>query len=268
MIYGILLVYYEDRRRQALEKFFDIVGRLGDDFKVVVVNNAKLGIWVTDCKKFVEIGGDNRVREFSGWDRGIQYIKTNFVIQEDDIFIIANDTFCFHRNWHALKRNWFIDSVAKLRAQRCTGICGEVSTFGKSFELVGLRADNWVSTYLFGLTGSYVINSDFRLSLTENELSLMVQDIKNGQIIWRETVDANLQIHLQEWLFPPEGVAGWYSARVTNDEIKLQKLRAIINEKYLSAKCCNMGGCIIDVERPLWFKLLDNVRLFLKTKIS
>lgn len=263
MIYGILLIYYDNCERLALEKFFDIVGRLGKEYEVVAINNANPGVWVTEHKKYAEIGGDNRVREFSGWDRGIQYIKSRTSIREEDFFVFGNDTFCSHRDWHAVIKRRFIKSVKKLRAQEGAGICGEVNSFGESFELIGLRADNWVSTYLFGATGSYLMNSDYRLSLTERELSLMVQDIKKGQVIWKDVVDPNLQAHIQQWLFPTEGAEGWYGAEAESDEIKLQKLRAILNEKYISAKCYNLKGSVVDVGYPVWFKLINKLRLLL-----
>lgn len=57
-----------------------------------------------------------------------------------------------------------------------------------------------------------------------------------------------------------KGFAGWYGAGTEKDEIKLQKLRAILNEKYLSAKCYHRQGSVIDVGYPLWFKVINKVR--------
>ena len=263
MFYGILLIYYDDYTWRAIEKFIQIVEQLAENIEVVVVNNAQPGFWEAERAKCVEIGGDNRVREFTGWDRGIQYIAAHRAIREEDFFVFANDTFCFHREWHASSARRFIRAVAGLQARGGEGMCGEVNGFGKGFQLLGMDADRWISTYLFGATGSYIINSGCRLSLGERELSSLVRGIVDDRILWGEAVDRNLQEHLQAWLFPPPDDSGWHGAKGKDNEAKLQKLRAILNEKYLSAACRKRGGIMMDSGAPRWLRLLGKGRRFL-----
>jgi len=261
---AFLLVYYEKYRASAEQEFRSFLDELGADYELMVINNN----FGTTSKCASDISGDNRNREFTGWDVGISSVEK---IDAGQFYIFANDTFSEHRPWHGSYRDRFL--VAFRRALPISGsvITGEIDAVWTPFSIAGKRTDRWVSTYLFGMSGDALLALGSRLSLSEDALRSMVHSVSGVKIYWGPEVDRSLQQHLERWLFPPDGRLGWYNSGQGDDRSNLGKLRCILNEKYISAAVKANGGKLINLPagsiKMLISQSVKNVlRVFLNRK--
>ncbi|ENK6265942.1 hypothetical protein LGM22_07965 [Klebsiella quasipneumoniae subsp. quasipneumoniae] len=240
MLYGIMLVYYEDYCVEAVERFEKFLKKIEPGYKLIVVsNNENICIPNKKC-----IPGNNINWEFSGWDEGIKQLEQ---ISNADSFIFCNDTFCFNNPFGVTKE--IIMSLVfkycyyKNKKKNQLVISGSTHTFNEEFFVFDNKANIWVSTYLFLVSGTLLNHLERRLSLSEEQLN-KVLEIKNNEdsIRWSGKVSGNLQVHINNWLFPPEGFGGWYKSRDVSNHIKERKAKAIVNEKYLTAYCLTNKG--------------------------
>lgn len=248
-IYGVLLIFNEDYRLSSINAFKRFMNSIGSECKILIVNNNHSNI------KNGEIPGDNTNWEFSGWDKGISSLD----IKDGDVVVFANDTFRHHRSWGRYDQWRFKKAIIKLSASNEQGICGEVHKFSGIYQVLGVRSDRWVCTYLFALTGG-VINKLNKVSLDESSLSGEIISINNEKIVWGGGVSLNLQTRIQKWLYPPGGVLGWRKSHSSNDAIKLRKAKTILNEKWLSAYCSSNGITIIDAGPDVITKRYRNTK--------
>ena len=235
---AFLLVYYEQYRANAEREFRLFLDDLGTEYTLTIINNnLKLATSFPH-----DIVGDNRNREFTGWDNGISDLG---VIKADEFFLFANDTFCAHRPWHKNYQGRFKAAFRNAILRDEASITGEIDAVWSPFSIAGKRTDQWVSTYLFGLTGQALLDLGSRLSLSEEALQSMVHSISGTTINWGPQIDDSLRQHLQRWMFPDDGNAGWYNSGQGDDQSNLGKLRCILNEKYISAAVKDNGGKLV-----------------------
>ena len=248
MVYGIILLYYEKNAENALINFKEILDDINIEYKMIIVtNNADLKLGMINLKN-----GDNSNAEFSGWDKGISLIDP---LQDDDFFIFCNDTFCHHRRWSAFEKEIFVNALNKGITSDFQGIIGEVDTHREQFSILGITASSWVSTYLFGMSSKLLIAHNNKLSLSEGFSKRLIIDVNQGKIFWGDGVSNSLKRRIENWL-DPDNMLGWYN-RNSPDDIRLKKIRSILNEMYLSAFCQKQGFELRDVYSNLsWYKAL------------
>jgi len=145
MIYGILLVYYEDKHQRAIAAFKDLFAPLSQHHRLFIVNNNP----ELDCHGCLL--GDNSNQEFSGWD----VVLRTLVPHNSDVIILANDTFLDAGKWNFHRRRRFQSRLkAFCKLEETYGLFGEVVSFPGGYELFGCRADVWVRTHIFALRGA------------------------------------------------------------------------------------------------------------------
>lgn len=245
MLYLVLLCYYESYFKNAIEEFGALASDLGREYRLVVVNN---GSFVIDAgPAFAVIEGDNTNWEFTGWDCGLGSLGS---IGESDYFIFANDTFNRHRSWTLQNRAEFVSAFSLMLEDQRAGICGQIHRAKDGFSIEGRRVSMWVSTYLFGMSGRVLKANNFRLSLSEEQLFRLVPGVTERRVVWGAGVNEALRSHIDKWVFPVVGGGGWYKADVATPSEKCRKVKAILNEKFLSALCEEMGYSFVQA-RPL-----------------
>ncbi|MEH6592458.1 MAG: hypothetical protein V7746_19490 [Halioglobus sp.] len=246
--YGILVVYYPNNRGRAETQFRALLGSLGCELEVIVVNNG-------DDIHPGDIIGDNSHMEFSGWDRGLQEIE----VAEDDLLVFANDTFCVRHTWNVLVQRRYLKALHIVRVKCGAAICGEVSNFNQTYGLLGVSANFWIRTHLFALNGK-AIKKLGKVSLSEADLNSMVSLDNDGRLVWSDSVSLNLRDRIDGWLYPASGEFGWYGAKLVSKEQKLKKARSILNEKWLSATCAENDVEVVDCSKHMLFKFIGRLR--------
>jgi hypothetical protein len=254
MVYGIYLSYYQNYTKESLKEFRLVLSLVDKNHKLILVNNGNM--LIESGSNIVVVKGDNKNWEFSGWDRGLKWIKE---INENDYIIFANDTFCQHRIWSIVEKTLFSRAFRKQIKKNITGIAGDVNTFGESFSIMKSSSTNWVSTYLFGMNGKMLMKLGGRLSINEYELDKLIEINSKGAIQWGSEISKNLSTYIEKWM-DPDNVNGWYKANCSA-ETKERKIKAILNEKYLSAQCRSQGAYVVHYHER-WMNL--PLRLFRK----
>jgi hypothetical protein len=253
MIFGILLVYYEQYHATSVVQFQDLLNQLNPINKLVVVtNNPQLR-----QSNPSYILGDDLNSEFSGYDAGLRQLGK---LAAEDCVVFANDTFCHHRSWDKFEKRIFASAFRKVIANQKQCMIGEVNTFKKNFSLMGMQAYEWVSTYLFCISSEFIDALNYKLCINPDTLSKLVSLDAHESIQWSEDLSDNLRLQLSQWL-AVDNKYGWYNKDATMIR-KCNKAKSILNEFYLSAVAKKYGYDLVDVYKNR--NLLDRTILYWK----
>lgn len=118
--------------------------------------------------------------------------------------------------------------------------------FGDDYSILGNTSNKWISTYLFFMTGKLINVFEKNICLNEDTLSNLVT-IDSGELLWGD-ISTSLSNHIEEWMFPNDETKGWYGNNNNDSAMKLRKIKTILNEKFLSAKCNSVNGKTYDYD--------------------
>src|SRR5713101_6343416 len=94
-VYLVLLELGQQHERAALELLIPTLYRVFPRaiLRSAIVDNALMGNCEIEIHRDVDrLSGDNALREFSGWDRGIAWLERRYAPVPESIFVLANDT--------------------------------------------------------------------------------------------------------------------------------------------------------------------------------
>lgn len=243
-VVGILLIYYQPYVAEATQYFTELLQSISKNFVLVIVKNQDLELPLSVQHHQHVINGDNTLREFSGWQAGIEYCESQQLMPLNGIVIFANDTFCHHNKFGPITRWAFRRSFRKiLKSPTRMSLVGEVHPTGSEFTIGTKIFSKWVSTYVFAMTvpllkrvGSLVppLNLDqfFTGQLTPDKFL-------TGPL------SENLKQHLVSYLFGLRGSAKWYAASLPTKENSrnfIGKTQSILCEMHMSATVVGIGA--------------------------
>ena len=200
------------------------------------------------------ISGENSIWEFSGWDRGYQFIKEQFNIQAEDVILYANDT--FHRRAYSIGGNSFLDEFnAKLihGHDLTRDVVGYLDDFPREVSLMGISYDSWIRSNIF-ITPAEVAERLYPLAFPLSPDKIFSADMHR---FWGQTntISENWKAYISSWLFGidnpeyPEYRLHWLKAQpLTSENWEFFKTKAlcILSEHYLTARLCRWGVPIIN----------------------
>lgn len=244
-ITGILLTYYPSYFEKAVKQFNALLRSLPGKHSLVVVHN---GPGLKSVRAGLEIlAGNNSHREFSGWEVGLDYCRRNGLIEQSDLVVFANDTFCHHNKFGPLTRFTFRKALRRLLRDPSTpALAGEVHRLGKPYCIDGLVCDRWVATYLFGMSHALVAQLD-RLTPATPMTDFYQQ--QTDKLEFSDLVSPNLARHIEQWL-TGSGATRWKGAAAGEAQTLAQlqgKANSVLCEKYLTARALSSGGKLSDV---------------------
>ena len=257
MIIFVLLVYTENYLSKAMKEINFLANNISNDYKVIVVNNNQ------HLKLDGAICGNNDHYEFSGWDSGVELIREKYKDNVEYI-VFANDTFCHHSKWNFYHKMKFITGFKKFINQKTFGICGEKNSFGREFFLNDTKLQGWISTYLFIVNSSFVLNENFKFNRASEIMDTYIDDISESGIKFHLNFDEKLANHLNCWLYPLGDSKGWYKAKSSTPTQKLNKLESILNEKLLTQAIIQSNGKICDINLSFFFRLIKSLKFYFK----
>jgi hypothetical protein len=145
---GVVYLMYPQGSSYKKEKPLGALRKVIDGFDrqttLVVVDNAAEGEFERqiDSNEY-EISGDNDQYEFSGWQKGLQFIRSNDL--EADLLIFVNDVFLADSFWDRRYLNNFV--------LRCSfindALIGSRKTMAIDGEVFGLPVGNYIRTHQF-----------------------------------------------------------------------------------------------------------------------
>jgi hypothetical protein len=230
--------------------FAKLIRLISKHYHIVVVNNsADANAKCVDDIHHDSIVGTNKGWEFSAWDEAIEHIRSTKVVDDDAIYIFANDTFCHNRKFTIFNLILFAYQIRLLRSNSAK-LIGELCRISTPYNIGGLNSSGWISTYLFATSsnGVKLLYPFDKANMVLKSTPIDYIDIENQKVNLPGSDDIVNQ-HLSNWLFPTAHGHGWYKVKnnTTNPDLMRKKLMAIFNEKYLSACAENFGYVLTSV---------------------
>ena len=197
------------------------------------------------------IAGDNSSWDFSGWDKGVEWIQSAFAPKADSIFLFANDT--FYRSYGKEYLTLFRPGAVKGALER-DGLIGFADdAYPENVELFGISSRRWIRTSLF-ILNYRTLQKLLPLAITHTDEQLFSPNWQ--QFFHSEApLSRNYQQFLKTWLFghtfPGSSYRkAWHSQGELTPEnfFRLKKkTRSILSEHFLSARAANLGIPVFDV---------------------
>lgn len=245
----ILLVYHPSYARAALTRLQRLVQAVDAGAPWLVVRNHPH--WHTDLRlPMTVLAGDNRQREFSGWQRGLDEARTRGLLDGKSLVLFANDSFCVHNRFGPFTQRAFVRALrAALDSPRRDALVGEAYGLGQPYRLAGCQAERWVSTHLFGI-GTALLQGLGSLCPPQALDGLFESsDDAGAPPRLSPLVSGNLAAHIEHWM-AGTGRRHWPGHQPGRPLSAAQwraKVGAILLEKSLAARAQQAGGRIVDV---------------------
>jgi hypothetical protein len=270
-VYLVMLELGRRHEQAALELLVPMLHRVfpGARVRGAVVDNALAGnfeIEVVYEQEIDRISGDNGLREFTGWDRGLAWLERRYAPLPNAIYVLANDT---------VVRDDKLERVQRLPAERAQAaaargaLVGWVDAYPRPFSLFGLTLRQWVDT-------SLVIAERRTLEALRPLARTFVPDGALFAADWRDVfrepspLSENYRGYLKTWLFGERDARGefehnWYAKEplsAANYDAFKAKIRCILCEHHLSALARARGIPLVDIRPdPLAIDPFDEARV-------
>ncbi len=251
----LFLIYGDKFEKSGLGYLELIVRRMfpATVIDIVVIDNSLPESYVKHCDGYVRIGGNNTLWEFSGWDRGLDYIKENISCSRYAHVFFANDT--FHQRTYRDGKNFLdvFDSPILKGKDVVKSAIGYLDDFPKDVQLCGIEYRYWIRSNIFSLP----IDIVYKLYPFAETIDSQAVFSSDYEVFWSETdlISDNWKVYISSWLFGtenpkyPEYRLHWLKATsITADNYKFfkKKAKCILAEHYLSARLFDMKVPIID----------------------
>ena len=242
----ILARFGTERYPHAEQEIAEIFQRRmpGIDRSVVIVDNALPNGFEERHSQCVVIGGDNSAREFSAFDRAVQFIGSE-IWRYDLVHVVTSAFNTLYVDY--LER--FDPEVLATAARRAVCV-GHVDCYNEAVEVLGFRTQHWIRTCFFMLPpsevkilGSFVTTRDSRRFFSADPESPFRDDAPLSQTYRQYIID---------WLAGVDIGQGveWHSRfTLTPDTLPSfqDKALSILNEHLLAVRLRAMSCRLIDV---------------------
>jgi hypothetical protein len=263
----VFVVFLETTAKKQVEGVAAIRRIIGQAFpsfssEILVVDNA---ITTPHEEKLEDgvtlIDGDNSCREFSGMDRGLNWLKRNRSLKTDSIILFVNDTFTADADVEDFYR---LDGHQVTQDLDRNCLIGPICWSPLPLGLSGVATDHWVQTNLILCTYG-VLQHITPLVLPFGDDELFSDDpatffAPNGPLsteyahYLKRYLQGELNVTLCKWHSSNEFTADNFAS------FKL-KAKAILCEHYLSAKARKCGFALVDVSGPRFPSKVMRVRI-------
>lgn len=240
--YYILLCYYPEYFKKALGLYRKML-KAFPELQLFIIDNSVEKVICKEHPNLMILEGDNTLGEFSGWQKAIDQIMLNKLVNSNDTFIFANDTANTHRCFTFID-HWLFRRAIK--NNQVNSLVGEINSSKKYFTIKGVNFNQWASTYLFSLSGAYFLKNNGCIIPTDIILPI-VDKVEAGKIIFSHQIDNVLSQHINTWLFPSKAKKGWYASTTASAELVRHKATMIVLEKALSWKAQCLGFTVVSL---------------------
>ena len=231
--------YNKDKR---IAKFKSILSRFKCKLTVIYIDNsAKDSVSRKISGNEYEISGDNDYREFSGWQKGIDF--ANSLNLRIDGYLFANDMF-FHDSFTRL---FSIDQSAFIRALKYDAIVGNLIPFPVFGKIMDESVDWYIRTHIFLAAKSAIEGLVPLVSIDSQKAKEIFIPCYHPLIpLFKE--DAPVSPVVKKCIFK-HVTSHWYNKKPYNEknfEYLRDKSLAILNSLMFSVKAKRWGYSLMD----------------------
>ena len=222
--------------------------------QLLVVDNQLEAPHEVDRFGGVYLNGDNSQQEFSGWQRGIDYLTSRFKLSNTDAVVFLNDT--VHRRNYAVGGDRYFETyrIEHDGAAPQVWAAGYLDDFPAETSIHGLKFSTWIRSNLFAMNWPAVqLVSPLVFPCSWDE----VFDDTHTDRFWGEhaPMSANWMAYISSWLFGaedprfPEYRLKWIRAEKLNADNRRyfqSKAISILSEHYMTARLLKSNVKIFD----------------------
>lgn len=231
---NLAVVHVQYDHSKYPDSFPYIVGQLNKlscEKKYFIIDNKRIKKKHEIFDNVHMLPGDNSNWEFSGWQKGLDYIRKNI---DCDLILFTNDSLNSHYNHRMLESKrleYFFEDVF-LNKRFCGKLDKQTSGESrlKSMSFMGYNVDSWICSNCFAAPKCILKNFDIDYSHTYNveEICKSLECFMNHPLL-----NKNLKDHVYNWLS-----YHWHNKFDIESNLKLfkHKTKSILNEKLLTAK--------------------------------
>lgn len=181
------------------------------------------------------MGGNNRYREFSGWEKGVETIAAldipcDLILFVNDMFITPGESFLKDYASRELFQRSFDDRT----------IIGRIDSTGQKYTVYGYDVSRWICSNCFVAPKTAIDEIGSLVPIKEN-INDFLEKIFPGAPLFKANAPMNKQykVWLEEWL-----TTKWHSKFDLNEttwDLFRTKVRNIFNEALLTARFKEIG---------------------------
>lgn len=245
----VAVVYLQYDRKKYPYSFQYVSGLLSKnnsntEYVYIVVDNYNEDLFLEVYGNIHVLSGDNTNWEFSGWQKGLIYIKENI---ECDLIMFLNDSLRSYK--HEILRMKRFEEMLKYSFKKNL-LFGKIDSTGSgNFNFLGYNLNTWVRSNAFAGPSEIFQHCEVDYSYLFN-INSIVEDV--DKFLNNPQLGLDLRNHIYNWLS-----FRWHSkfdAR-SNLELFRNKTKAILNEKLLTAKITEKGFSILNsVDKKIYLK--------------
>lgn len=200
-----------------------------------VIDNKREGSGSTQLAEDVfAVDGDNSAGEFTGWQRGIETIRSQG--RRFGTFLFCNDAFL--APGESFLREY--GSRALLYSVVLRAMVGRLDSHGEPLSLLGYEFTDWVCSNCFFLPESAVDRLQSVVSIRDEDLDALLTPAPSSAVFRADgRIGEGYRTQILHWL-----TRRWHSRLEIGDEtwdLLRLKVRAILNEALLTARVRELG---------------------------
>jgi hypothetical protein len=221
----IYLQYDKDKYPYSFPYVFGHLNKLSYDKQYFLIDNKVESGGVQKFDNVFVLPGDNSNWEFSGWQKGLDYVKNNI---DCDLVLFLNDSLTSYRDHKMLELNMLEEILDHSFSNSI--FCGRLDMVEHEMYFMDYDVRSWICTNCFAAPRSLFENVDI-----DNSHLFEVEDIAKSLDFFMSSDKLNkgLKTHIYNWL-----TYQWHGRFDINSDIQLfkNKTKAILNEKLLTVK--------------------------------
>ena len=193
--------------------------------------------------------GDNSEREFSGWQKGIDFLETmnlNF-----NVILFVNEAF---ENPGTSFLIDYASFITVFKSYILNAAIGRIDSHGKETEVLGYFTKSWICSNCFFISGKLLKSLKTFVTINnENMNDFFEKEFIDSNSTFKETAPINKEYkeHIIQWL-----TIDWYGHfSIDPDHWNLfrEKTKAILNEALLSARLRELNAPVLSYGQKKYY---------------
>ena len=250
---AVLYLFYPNGKKYSktkpIHQLKKILSRFECDKTIVYIDNAAKEEF---SKKIsgneYEISGNNSFLEFSGWQKGIDFVRNNDIYH--DALLIVNDTF----SYNSFLDRWLINHATLECALQHNSVIGKRVSLPLTGQIMGNSLIPHIRTHMFLASRKVVDSLGSIVSIDENIIERTFTSSYDPSLaLFRK--DAPISGEIKRYIFSYL-VSGWYRKKpYTSQNFKNLKRKAtsMVNSLLLSIRIRDLGYPLIPYHKAKQF---------------